>query len=186
MAQVGVDDMEKLATLRLVGDARRRLYATASELAYSYLNADGWPSTVILSFTEFEGSFWVTATSDRAHVRCLEADPRVSIAISNAGTELIGRQMISLRCIGRVHSDDATVQAMIERHVTKMGSNNREAFVKVLSSPNRVAVELIPVGVVASHDSTQLPGDGRGDLTATQVRNIRKVPPEFTTELSDD
>lgn len=175
MAQVGVDDMENLKSLKLEPVARERLVRTASELTFSYTNSAGWPSSVVMSFVEIDGAFWVTAAAERPHVTSLAADPRVAITISNAGTSIPGRQMLSLRCIALVNADRETVDWYIDRHIEKLGSRDPAAFRRILDSPNRVVVELHVAGVVASHDSTKLPGDGRGDLGGSQGLNIRPV-----------
>jgi hypothetical protein len=35
-------------------------------------------------------------------------------------------------------------------------------FVKLLDSPKRVVIRVIPITVGSSHDSRRMPGDGRG------------------------
>lgn len=176
MAQVGIDNAEELAGLKLTPDARAELFRTASEVTFVFHNAGGWPVGVVMSFLEHEGTFWVTATEDRAHIRNLKTDPRVSIVISNQGTELPGRQMVSLRCVAIVHKDRPTIEWFLPRFTQKLGGKP-EAFAALLDSDKRVVVELRPVGVTASHDSRKMPGDGRGDLTAGPPMNIRAVVP---------
>ena len=172
MSDLDRTSVEKLAGVSLDGPARAELVATASELTFVFHNAGGWPTAVVLSFLEHDGTFYVTATKDRAHIRQLAVDPRVSIVISNAGTELLGRQMLSLRCLAYVHTDRPTMEWFLPRFTQKLGGRP-EAFAALLDSPNRVVVELRPVGVTASHDSRRMPGDGRGDLTTGPRPNVR-------------
>lgn len=176
MAEVGIDNVEKLTTLKLDGPAKAELLRTASELTFVFTNADGWPTGVVMSFLEHDGTYWVTATADRAHVRRLSGDPRVSIVISNAGTTLPGRQMLSLRCVATVHRDRETLDWFLPRFTAKLGGKS-EAFTKLLDSGNRAVIELRPVGVTASHDSRKMPGDGRGDLNAGPPMNVRAAVP---------
>jgi hypothetical protein len=175
----GIENVEKLATFTLDEASRSELVRTASELTFVFHNAAGWPTAVVMSFLEHEGTFYVTATSQRAHVRSLAVDPRVSIVISNAGTELLGRQMLSLRCVAIVHTDRETIEWFLPLFTRKLGGKS-EAFAALLDSENRVVVELRPVGITASHDSRRMPGDGRGDLSSGPHRNVRPVVPPST------
>jgi general stress protein 26 len=173
-AQLGIDNAEKLAGVKLDTEGKAELLRTASELTFIFNNASGWPTGVVMSFLEHEGTFYVTATSDRNHVKSLASDPRVSITISNQGTTLPGRQMLSLRCVAIVHKDRETLDWFLPRFTTKLGGKS-EAFAKLLDSPARVVVELRPVAVTASHDSRKMPGDGRGDLTTGPPINVRQA-----------
>jgi general stress protein 26 len=160
-SQPGIDDVENLTGFTSDRQARAELLRVATELSFVFHDASGWPVGVVMSFLENEGTFYVTATAQRAHVRSLAADPRVTIVISNAGTGLPGRQMLSLRCHAIVHTDRPMIEWFLPRFARKLTASP-EAFVALLDSPNRVVVELRPVAVHASHDSRRIPGDGRG------------------------
>lgn len=162
MAEVGVHDLEKLRSLRASEQAREELAQTQTEGVVTFAMDGGWSSGVVMSYLPHGGSYWVTAVSDRAHVRAARRDPRVSLVISNAGTELPGRRMMTLRCLAHLHADDATKQWFYAAFAEHLQVANPQGFVGLLNSGNRVVMELRPVAVSTSHDSRNLPGDGRG------------------------
>lgn len=162
MATVGVDDLEKLRSLRASGQAQEELVAAQGEAVVTFAMDGGWPSGVVMSYLPHDGAYWVTAVADRAHARAVRRDPRVSLVISNAGTELPGRRMMTVRCVAHTHTDDATKQWFYAAFAEHLQVANQQGFVELLNSGNRVVLELRPVAVSTSHDSRNLPGDGRG------------------------
>lgn len=162
MAEVGVDDLEELRSLRSSREAREELVAAQTEAVVTFAADGGWSSGVVMSYLPHGGSYWVTAVADRAHVRAARRDPRVSLVISNAGTDLPGRRMMTVRCLAHVHAEDATKQWFYAAFAEHLQVANPQGFVDLLSSGNRVVLELRPVAVSTSHDSRNLPGDGRG------------------------
>jgi hypothetical protein len=162
MAQVGVDDLEKLQSLKLDTASQTELVNTASECTFIFNSASGWPGGVVMSFLFHEGRYWLTAVADRTHARAVVSDPRVTLVISNAGTRLPGRRMLSIRGIAFLHRDEETKAWFYPAFTRKLAPNDPQAFQRLLDSPNRVIVEVRPVAVAVSHDSRKLPGDGRG------------------------
>src|SRR5437016_1264158 len=88
MAEVGVEDLEKLRTLRLSTQEQAELLRAATECTFVFTGKTGWASGVIMSFVYVEGRFWLTAVGDRAHARAVLDDPRVTLVVTNAGTGL--------------------------------------------------------------------------------------------------
>jgi general stress protein 26 len=162
MARTGIDDLEDLHALRLDEQGRQELLQTATECVFTFANAAGWPSGVVMSFLHADGRLWLTAVAGRAHAEAIRRDPRVTVVVSNAGTELPGRRMIALRGVAFLHADDDTKQWFLPRFARKLAPADPDAFARLLDSPQRVVVEVRPVQVTASHDSRKMPGDGRG------------------------
>jgi general stress protein 26 len=162
MGRIGIDDLEDLRGLRLGGEERAELLATATECTFVFAGPDGWPSGVVMSFLVEDGRFWLTAVRGRAHVEALAADPRVSIVVTSQGTALEGRRMVSVRGTAVVHADRATKDWFLPRFAAKVKAADPAAFMRLLDSPKRVVFEVTPTEVAASHDSRKMPGDGRG------------------------
>ncbi|WP_336713868.1 pyridoxamine 5'-phosphate oxidase family protein [Arthrobacter sp. USHLN218] len=162
MPKTGVDDIEDLRGLGLGRDGQAELIETQSECTFVFTNEDGWASGVVMSYIEFEGSFWVTAVEGRGHVRGVERDPRVSMVISNAGTALPGRRMLSMRGTAIIHRDPATKARFLAAFAARHQPEDPESFIRLLDSAKRVAIEFHPTAVAVSHDSTKMPGNGRG------------------------
>jgi hypothetical protein len=165
---VGVDNLEKLQSLRLEADAIAELLATATECTFTFSSdGDGWPSGVVMSFFYENGEFWLTAAAERRHVRSLAADPRVSIVVTNQGTGLLGRRMYSVRGVATVHSDAATLDWFLPKFAAKLAAARPDEFIRLLSSPGRVVLQVRPAAKPVTHDSRKLPGDGRGGPAPT-------------------
>jgi hypothetical protein len=165
MARTGIDDLEDLRALRLDDQGRQELFDTATECVFTFANPVGWPSGVVMSFLYADGRLWLTAVAGRAHAEAIKRDPRVTVVVSNAGTQLPGRRMVALRGVAFLHADEQTKRWFLPRFARKLAPADPDAFVRLLDSPERVVVEVRPVQVTASHDSRKMPGDGRGGQT---------------------
>lgn len=164
MAQAGVDDNEDLSGVHLGDEDRHELMTVQTECTVIFAHAvkGGWPSGVVMSFMEADGALWLTSAETRAQVKGIEADPRMSIVISNAGTALEGRRMLAMRGHGAVHRDAATKAWFYPRFAARLAPGDPAAFERLLDSPKRVIIEFRPTAVSASHDSRKMAGDGRG------------------------
>ena len=167
MGTVGVDDLEDLRTLRLDAEDRGELLDAQGECTFVF-SRGGWPSGVVMSFIYAEGRFWLTAVTGRAHADALAADPRVTVVVSNRGTDLPGRRMVAVRGVAVVHTDEQTKRWFLPRFAAKHAPGDPDAFVRLLDSPKRLVIEVHPIEVTASHDSRKLAGDGRGGQSAAQ------------------
>lgn len=170
MATVGVDDLEKLRSLRASPEAQRELIDAQTEAVVTFTAESGWANGVVMSYLPHGGSFWVTAVADREHARAARRDPRVSVVLSNAGTGLAGRRMLTARCLAHSYSDEQTKQWFYDAFAQRLNVANPQGFVDLLNSGNRVVMELRPVRISTSHDSRNLPGDGRGGSASDQER----------------
>lgn len=162
MGRIGIDDLENLKPLKLDPEARSHLLATQTECTFIFNASTGWPRGVIISYMHENGSFWFTATSDRAHVSSLAGDPRVSLVISSTGTGTAGRQMLAIRGVAIVHKDRETLDWFLPRFAQRLAPKDPASFIRLLDSENRVVIEIKQVAISASHDSRKMPGDGRG------------------------
>ncbi|MFV0457494.1 MAG: pyridoxamine 5'-phosphate oxidase family protein [Actinomycetales bacterium] len=158
---MGIDDIEDLRGLGLGDQSRAALLDAATECTVCFAATDGWPAGVVMSFLVHEDALWLTAVQGRAHVRAVQADPRVTFVITSAGTGL-PRQMLALRARIVVHDDEETRRWFLPAFAQRMAPADPESFVRLLDSPNRVFFEATEIRVAVSHDSTKMPGDGRG------------------------
>jgi len=165
MPKTGVDNLEDLRGLGLDKDNQAELTRSQSECTFVFTNEDGWASGVVMSYIEFDGSFWVTAVEGRGHVRGIEKDPRASLVISNAGTDLPGRRMLSMRGTAIIHRDPVTKAKFLQAFAARHQPENPESFIRLLDSARRVVIQFHPTAVAVSHDSTKMPGNGRGSAS---------------------
>ncbi|NCF19543.1 MAG: hypothetical protein GWP63_14975 [Haliea sp.] len=141
------EDYEDVKSYTLDEDVLERLLREQTELNFMWGTRDHWPVGVFMSFVWRDGRFWLTLTTQRARMRAIERDPRVSVAVSSVGTSL-GRQR-SATAKGRVHihDDDETkawfYPALAKRVMPDIAAIQR-AFVSLLDSERRVVLEVVP------------------------------------------
>jgi hypothetical protein len=162
VGKTGEDDIEDLRGLRLGKDGQAELVEAQKECTFVFTNEHGWPGGVVMSYIEHEGSFWLTAVEGRGHVRGIERDPRASLVISNAGTGLRGRRMISFRGTTIIHRDPVTKARILDAFVRRHQPEDPGSFLRLLDSDQRVVLQFHPTAVAVSHDSNKMPGNGRG------------------------
>ncbi|KAB1640581.1 pyridoxamine 5'-phosphate oxidase family protein [Gulosibacter chungangensis] len=163
--QVGEKDLEDLSQARLDTASQQELLDAQTECTLIFSGDDGEPSGTVLSFAVNEGTFLFTSVRGRAQVRGIERNPEVSIVISNAGTDLPGRRMLSLRGTARIHNDPDSIEPMLQILAERLAPDGQDAFLTLLRSPKRVVIEVTPSRVVASHNSLRMAGDGRGKVS---------------------
>lgn len=158
----GDRDIEDLAAARLSLEGQHQLWEAQTEGVLSFLQ-DGLPTSVVMSFmVDEDGHFWFATVEGRRQVRGIDSDPHVAVVVSNTGTDLTGRRMVALRGEATVHRDRDVVIGAVQRLAPRLAPDDPQAFMRLLDSPHRVAIEVTPTRVTASHDSSRLVGDGRG------------------------
>jgi hypothetical protein len=162
MAELGTENLEKLRGTHLDGQDQLELLTTQTECSFVFLNAEGWPAGVVMSYFYEGGTFWLTAVEGRNHVRAADRDERVSIVVSAAGSGLPGRRMVSVRGRVTVHRDRETIDWFLGEFTRRLQPEDPHSWRKLLDSPNRVAFEVVPVARPVSHDQRKIPGNGRG------------------------
>ena len=141
------ENYEDVRSYTMDDDVLEQLLSEQTELNFMWGTKDHWPVGVFMSFVWRDGSFWVTLSTQRARMRAIERDPRVSVAVSSVGTSL-GRQK-SATAKGRVviHADDATkawFYPALAKRVMPAITPVRNAFVALLDSESRVVLEIVP------------------------------------------
>ena len=156
-------DLESMQQARLAAADRAELLATQRECTFVFAGPDGWPSGVVMNYVHEQGRLWLTAVEGRAHVVALAAEPRVSVVVSSAGTELRGRRMVALHGVATVHRDRAFIEPWLDAFAQRWATAGRTEFRRLLDSPNRVVVEVADLRVAVSHDHRRIrtPGPGR-------------------------
>jgi nitroimidazol reductase NimA-like FMN-containing flavoprotein (pyridoxamine 5'-phosphate oxidase superfamily) len=162
MGRLGIDDLEDLRAARLTGDNIDELLNTATECTLIFGGPDGWPQGVVVSYVRVGDAYWFTAVEQRQHIRGIRNDPRVSLVITSAGTALEGRRMVAIKGEATVHDDRTTLERMLPLIARRLAPGDPDQMVRLLDSDHRVAVEVRPAMVSATHDSRRIAGDGRG------------------------
>lgn len=160
--QVGVRDIEDLRGTYLTRTDQDDLLDAQTECTVSYRSREGWPAAVVMSFLRRDGRFWLTAVGGRDHLESLRLDGRLTLVVDNRGTGLPGRRMLAVQGTVVVHEDRATKDWFFPAFAARMAADDPAAFVRLLDSPNRAVLEVVPTGRQKSHDSRRIAGNGRG------------------------
>lgn len=163
MGRLGIDDVDDLSGVKLLPEDRDHLLATQSECTFIFNREGSWPSGVVMSFVYDDDCFWIASVITRPQVARLNDDPRVTVVVSNAGTETPGRQMVAVRGTAILHKPGSeTFDKMLYAIGARLQPADPMAFVRLLDTPKRRVIQVVPVSVTTSHDSRRMPGDGRG------------------------
>jgi len=160
--ELGRDDLESMRQARLGVADRAELLTTQRECTFVFVGPDGWPSGVVMNFLHEDGRLWLTAVEGRPQVVALATEPRVSVVVSSAGTDLPDRRMVALRGVATVHRDRAVLDHWLEVFAQRWRSTGRAEFRRLLDSPNRVVIEVADLRVAVSHDHRRIRTRGPG------------------------
>ncbi|MCH2416839.1 MAG: hypothetical protein MK195_08775, partial [Acidimicrobiales bacterium] len=73
------ENYEDVTVYDLDASAEEELLLGHNECTFMWANKEGWPVGVIMSYVWRKGSFWLTASAQRARIHAVRRDPRVSI-----------------------------------------------------------------------------------------------------------
>src|SRR6201989_2562888 len=101
-------DYEDVTVYSLDEIAEAELLAKQAECTFIWSNSAGHPVGVIMSYVFRRGSFWLTASSQRARIAAVRRDPRVCVVVTSTGSPLPRNKAITWKGTCVVHDDRAT------------------------------------------------------------------------------
>lgn len=128
-------------------ERERELLEKQVEAVFMWTNRDGHPIGVVMNYIYHDGRIWLTATSQRARIRAIRRDPRVSVTISSMGTDMGAGKTITYKGTVRIHEDQATKDwfyPAMGRLLNGYPATSVEAAIAMLDTPSRVILELVP------------------------------------------
>ena len=117
------------------------------ECVFMWSNRDGHPIGVVMNYIYHDGRVWLTATSQRARIRAIRRDPRVSVTISSMGTDMGAGKTVTYKGSVRIHDDQATKDWFYPKLAELLNgypATSVEAAIEMLDTPLRVILELVP------------------------------------------
>lgn len=142
-----IENYEDVHVYPLDPDVQEDLLQKQNELTFIWGPKDHWAVGVLMSYVWRNGSFWVSATSQRKRIAAIRRDPRVSVAVSSVGTDLGPSKGVTAKGRCTIHDDEATQKwfypALAERIIGQPGKIT-DAFVKMLDSERRLIIEVVP------------------------------------------
>jgi len=160
-----LQDYEAVSVYFLNDTDREGLLSEARECVFNWSTKDGWPVGVVMSCLWREGRLWATAGAHRHRISAVRRDPRVSFVVTSTGTKLgPGRTVTAkARCI--IHEDRDTKDWFYPAFSSHLFPDPAQAepFCKMLDSPLRVVLELVPEKFI-TYDGTKMARDTAGKL----------------------
>lgn len=150
-----------LAGARLAPEDLAALVDAQLYCVLSFTDPEGWPRGVVVSYLPHEGRYWFSAIAGRRHIEGPRHDPRVSVVIDNRGTDLAGRRMISQRGRAVLHTGRDTALWFYGAFAARHEPADPQPYARHLDVPDRVVVEVVPVGRPTTYDSRRLTDDPR-------------------------
>jgi general stress protein 26 len=159
------DDYEDVSVFTLSEERELLLFSKQTECTFMWTNKAGEPVGVIMNYVHRDGSFWLTATRQRARIPAIERDPRVAIAITSRGTDIGISQSVTYKGIAVVHEDAATkawFYPALAAFVRPGDESKQQAFVDHLDSDGRVVIELKPTTRIGFDSEEMFRGSAAG------------------------
>lgn len=164
-------DYEDVSVFTLSEERELVLFKKQTECTFMWTNKAGEPVGVIMNYIHHEGSFWLTATRQRARIPAIERDPRVAVAMSSRGTDIGISQSVTYKGIAVVHEDNETkawFYPALAASVRPDSETKQQAFVDHLDSDGRVVIEVKPTTRIGFDSEQMFEGSAAGK-TKTQL-----------------
>jgi len=143
------------------------LFEKQNECVFMWTTRAGEPVGVVMCYLRARGKFWLCLTEERARVSAIRRDPRSSICISSAGTDMKTGKAITYKGLTLVHAHDAPevagwfFEAFAARLHRGHSAERIAAIAADLDIPERVVFEFTPTKAI-SYDGDKLAATVRG------------------------
>ena len=141
------ENYEDVTVFGLDEDVDEQLLLAQNECTFIWSNKEGWPVGVIMSYVWRRGSFWLTASSQRARISAVRRDPRVCVVVTSTGSSMARNKTVTWKGECVLHDDQATKDWFypeLSEAILGGPSTQRDAFTLFLDSPRRVILEVKP------------------------------------------
>ena len=131
----------------LTPERERELLEKQIECVFMWANKDGHPIGVVMNYLYHDGRIWLTATSQRARIKAIQRDPRVSVTVSSQGTDMGPGKTVTYKGTVKIHEDQATKDWFYPKMAQLLDgypAPSAEAAMQMLDTPLRVILELVP------------------------------------------
>lgn len=138
---------DDVSIYELTPERERELLEKQIEAVFMWSNKAGRPIGVIMNYIYHDGRIWLTATSQRARIKAIKRDPRVSVTVSSMGTDMGPGKTITYKGSVIIHEDQATKDwfyPAMAQLLDGYPATSVEAAIEMLDTPLRVILELVP------------------------------------------
>ena len=171
MTEQTVENYDDVTMYGLTRDREEELLLKQNELTFIWTNKEGHGMGVTMSYIWRNGRIWCTATEQRARMKALARDPRCSVVISSAGTDIDVSQSITFKGHAILHKDQQTKDWFYPDFALALRGEPAAAkkFHEFLDSPLRVVLEVVPEKWI-TYDGAKMRAHSEGTLDPSQVR----------------
>jgi hypothetical protein len=158
---MSVSNYENVDAYPLDPEMQEQLLREQNECTFIWGPKDHWAVGVTMTYIWRDGSFWLTATSQRKRIAAIRRDPRVSVAVTSVGTSLGPARTLTAKGRVTIHEDDETKSWAYPAIATAILGDNPpmvEKFVKMLDSERRLVLEVVPERYI-TYDSQKMMRD---------------------------
>jgi hypothetical protein len=141
------ENYEDVTIYGLDHDVEEQLLLAHNECTFIWSNKEGWPVGVIMSYIWRDGSFWLTASGQRARIAAVRRDPRVSIVVTSTGSPLPRNKTVTWKGMCTILDDDDTKRWFYPELAQALRGDDpvqRDSFAEFLDSPRRVILHVAP------------------------------------------
>lgn len=140
------DSYEDLTECGLSPELEDQLVNTCRNCVFMWVNSKGEPFGVVMSYLPKDGKLWLTAAARRKRIPALRRNPRASICVWGAGTELGSGRTMTYKGSCVVHDDRETKDWFYPEFARYLRGDTPQAqvFQQFLDSPDRVVIEFTP------------------------------------------
>ncbi len=138
---------DDVSVYELTPEREKELLEKQIEANFIWANKEGHPIGVIMNYIYHDGKIWLTATSQRARIKAIKRDPRVSVVVSSMGTDMGAGKTITYKGTVIIHEDQATKDWFYPKMAELLDgypAPSKEAAMQMLDTPLRVILELVP------------------------------------------
>jgi nitroimidazol reductase NimA-like FMN-containing flavoprotein (pyridoxamine 5'-phosphate oxidase superfamily) len=141
-----IEDYEDVSVYGLEEDDEAELLRLQNECTFIWVNREGWPVGVTMSYLHRDGCFWLTAVRPRKRIAAVERDPRVAVVVSSSGSPVRGSRTVTYKGTCTVHEDEATKAWFYPALAAALRPDPEAArqFTRFLDSPKRVVLQVVP------------------------------------------
>jgi hypothetical protein len=142
-----ITDYDDVTQYGLDPEVREEILRKQIECTFIWGPKDHWAVGVLMTYLWKDGSFWVSATSQRKRIAAIKRDPRVSVVVSSHGTDLGPAKGITAKGRAIIHDDQATKDwfypACAAVNIPTSGKL-QDAFAKMMDTERRLVIEVVP------------------------------------------
>ena len=141
------ENYEDVTVYGLDDDVEEQLLRAHNECTFIWSNKEGWPVGVIMSYIWRNGSFWLTASGQRARISAVRRDPRVCVVVTSTGSPLPRNKTVTWKGMCTLHEGRDVKDWFFPEFATALYGTGpkRDAFIDFLDSPRRVVLEVTPM-----------------------------------------